>query len=290
MSRGRPQADVSVVRKCGRCKFPGNMRITPAMKARHKWYITGSVALVGCLCWFIFLRNETMLPRYQSTAPELQHSSIGSETRHPSPPAAGDAGQAATLALVPTDSDDASPDMRDDWHARRCYSSRGYGALVDPQGVTLVVGTKELPIIQAVSNADRSLFLVHHGNGRYTIYNANGEKVENAPGWETGGTGGITWHWRDDSSLVGSLERTPPLIPNSYPETDARPESVELYGYTVGSGGNPLRMATPPVSDGLLIRLEKVTANGELVLSEVSPDNFYGGAAISVLGKFRIEQ
>ena len=262
------------------------------MKPPKMWQIAGLIAIIACACWIIFKDKDAADAHGKTgslpTSPSGLDTGTAQSPASPGPALLVEADPAGTIELAPIGPADDSPDVRGTWTSRRCFSQRGFGAVVNAQGGVIVTGTEALPIAGAESNPDGTLFLVHHGNARYAIYAPDGSKREDVPQLREENSSAPAWHWKNGTTLIGSAEKSPPQRPNRYPDTDVLPQSVALYLYSVGSRGEPLRLKTPAVSAGMVLRLEKVTAKGDLCLAEVTPEDYFGGKPKTLLGMFSL--
>lgn len=175
---------------------------------------------------------------------------------------------------------DALPDH---WRLRRGVS----GALVDPDGNDVIVGSFDAPMVDIAASPDGRRWLVHHGSGRYVVYDRDGSHAQAIPMFRFPGAGTVAWHWKDSSSLVGVVDFSDWDGKPRYPDSDVLPSSTSFVLYRSEQGTNTLYALDAPKPHGtLVLRIEGVTAQGGLLLSEVSAQEYYGGAPERELGVY----
>ncbi|HZW18675.1 MAG TPA: hypothetical protein VFF71_07730 [Luteimonas sp.] len=175
--------------------------------------------------------------------------------------------------------------LPDGWQLRR----GSVGVLVDGQGREVIAGAPDAPLVGVEASGDGK-WLVHHGSGRYAVYDANGGLVRTVPVFNVPGAGAPMWRWKDSSSLVGVVEVSDEDGQPRYPETDVLPTRTLLVMYPLDEDVDDLYMLDAPEPPaGTVVRLEGVTRQGGLVLSAVVPAEYFGGAPEQALGIYEVE-
>ena len=114
--------------------------------------------------------------------------------------------------------------------------------------------------------------------------------------------GDIQWRWIGKTSVIGvqQIIRKTAASPatgldREFPEI--RPEAVRIYLYDIESE-NPVREVIPPdVPEGMVVRIEDLSADGYLSMAALSPEAYNSGDDMKVdagkyryLGTYKIDQ
>jgi hypothetical protein len=140
-------------------------------------------------------------------------------------------------------------------------------------------------------NPDRTKWLGYYYDGNYAIFVSSGEIVAVLPQVNRENTSLISWKWRSCDTLIGVASEYFPamLMPNRYLETDAYPDKVFFFLYRFNDAENQMyTLILPQTTPKTIIRLNGITKDGALVLSEVMQKEYYDDTQGKILGVFDI--
>ena len=179
-----------------------------------------------------------------------------------------------------------SDELPGDWRLRRGTG----GKLTDQHGRVVIEGSMDAPLVGVELAPGGERWLVDHGSGRYAIYDFEGARVQDVPGFEFQDASAITWRWKDAASLVGITEISPDEKFPRYPDSDVRPSATLLFLYRLEiHGGTLYALKAPEPPRSTVVRLDGVTLQGALLLSATVPEEYFGGMPEQQLGVYEVE-
>jgi len=183
------------------------------------------------------------------------------------------AGPVSGVKLIPT-----GAKARPENHGRTMLAS-GNVITLSP-GKTLVLKCdKNVSVLKIEPDQKGERFLADHGSKGFAIYNAAGELTKKLPDVSTvlperKTEGQFQWMWAKGDKLVAILEIYDKEEQNRYPETQSSPNEVRLFMYSLDAD-LVQELHVPSRSKGLLLRVDGVSTDGLLLLSEVQPDLYF---------------
>jgi hypothetical protein len=151
---------------------------------------------------------------------------------------------------------------------------------------------KNISVLKIEPDQNGNCFLVDHGSKGHAIYNSGGESILTLPTVsqilpELASSGRFQWEWGCDDTLIGVLELYEVQVPNQYPDTDHNPNDVRFFAYSMGSKAI-VELKVPSLTKDWLLRLDGVSDEGLLIVSEVQRDLYFDGRQGNFLDAYQL--